>query len=129
MPSTVTQSARDVLEAQAHEFIEKYYPDALPEKRHEHIFTVRHHPHYMPPSYVECRTTKMHEQGKLRRSKDYRWRFLGISSISEPLGEGYPEHGAGAGSCPGCTQRWRIAHGLPADVSDVVKRLKDERRK
>jgi hypothetical protein len=128
MPSTETLSARHSLEEQAHDFLGRYYPDALPEKRHEHIFTVRHHPDYKPPSYVECYTVKMHEQGKLRRSKDYRWRFLCVSSIVESLPD-YPEQGHGAGSCPGCTQRWRIAHGLGADVSDVEKRLKEERRK
>jgi hypothetical protein len=128
MPSTVPLSARDSLEEQAHNFLSRYYPDALPEKRHEHIFTVRHHPDYEVVSWVECSTRKMHESGQYRRSPEYRRRFLEVSAYWEALPD-YPEHGHGAGSCPGCTQRWRIAHGLSADVTDVEKRLKMERSK
>lgn len=114
------------LETAAHDFLGRYYPDALDERRHEHVFTVRHHADYEPQTWVECVTRKKHEQGVYRRSPEYRRRFLEVRSESLPLPE-YPVHETG--SCPGCSQRWRTEHGLPADVSDVEKRYKIERSK
>lgn len=127
MPSTETQSARIELEDRAHAVLAQYHADAWPEKRHEHVFTVRHHPDYTVPTWVECATIKKHEQGRYRRSPDYRRRFLTVIHMWEALPE-YPVHEM-VGSCAPCTQRWRVENGLSADVSDVIKRRKEETRK
>lgn len=121
-PTVTLPPAYAEREAELRSFMERNWPDMLPDECHVLDYYVAHDQNGTWVMYSLYATRD--ERGRLVERASFQRFGCRASGWVEKLEDvpGHP-HGEmtrhGYGVCPDCTKDWREAHGLGSDISDI----------